>query len=198
MSNPIPGATGPVTIPVGDARYSTRNTKEAATLGSIGVGMRHTFPITNTYTSEFPASNKKPGEKGWRPGIIEYHFNVTDERGQSIKPLVDAFQAGTADTVYETLLQKLEDKVREEKHLDVDLIAIVDELRKTFYPMLTVYIRRGHENRDRLRDYIYKPKPGNTPDEQETPQEMLLVKRGEGYTFVPKDASPATKKALGL
>lgn len=183
-------AHGPVTVPVGDGRYSTQNTKEAVALATVGVGMANPFPITNIYTKDRPVSTTHPralpGEPGWRPGVVSYHFKPEDEDGQPIKPLIEAYAANNADMAFDALLEKLDEKIREERHLDAELINIVDALKKTYRPSLIVHIRRAFENHKIVIDGIFKA------------EEWIKVRAGLGFKFIRKYASPAEKKAAGL
>lgn len=181
---------GPVTLPVGDARYSTGNTKEAVALATVGVGMANPFPITNIYTKERPISKThplaKPGEHGWIPGQVLYHFKPEDENGQPITPLKIAYIENNADVAFDALLEKLDAKIREENHLDASLIAIVEEIKKTYRPSLIVHIRRAFENHKIVIDGIFKA------------EEWIKVRAGIGFKFIRKYATAAEKKAAGL
>lgn len=181
---------GPVTIPVGDGRHSTNNTKEAVVLATIGLTMADPFPVTNIYTKERPVSRThptaKPGEPGWVPGVVQYHFRPQDEAGESIQPLVQAFHENNADTAYDKLMEELDEKIREERHLDASLIAIVEKMKKTYRHSLIVHIRRAFENHKILIDSIFKA------------EEWIVVRAGIGFKFVRKYSTPAERKAAGL
>lgn len=180
----------PSTIPVGDSRYPTQNTKEAVALSTVGIPFKELFPITNHYTKERPVSpthpKAKPGEHGWRPGVITFHLAVTDEAGKSIKPLVDAYAENNADIKFDTLMEKLDEKIREERHLDASLIAIVEDIKAMYRPSLIVHIRRAMENHKHIIDSIFKA------------EELIKVRAGQGFKLVCKYASKATKRSLGL
>lgn len=184
MSIPVKIPIG--TIAVNKQSFATENTKMAAALAAIGVPLIKENPVTNIYTKEKPCPRAKPGEAGWVPGRVSFHFELERGPGEPTSKYNLAYADANADAAMDILLERLVEKSRETRHQDMELIQIVDEIKKLRPLDNLTHCRRALENRELLIHLVRSAK------------ELVMVRKGEGFVLLSRYAPAATRKALGV
>jgi hypothetical protein len=52
-------------------------------LATLGVPFKNPVPITNEYTDKIPVPKAQPGQKGWYPGEVTWHFDSASQSWES-------------------------------------------------------------------------------------------------------------------